>query len=186
MVCGVQYGLIPIYVKQGGCNQDITYFFIIHILVPNYKIVKYRLATFLIISLIFGRGDLLVAQNSDLQKKVKEINKSLRADSPYKGKIELNEQGDLVHYQEVYVGTRRVNLNGIDKIEYAYDGYDTNQAPHSVLLKCTQGNCVSVKWVDNQEMDYSYLLFAFREKEDAEEMVLVFEEVRRLVTELTK
>ena len=110
----------------------------------------------------------------------------MRANSPYQGKVEINEQGDLIHYQELYVGTRRVNLNGIDKIEYAYDRYDTNQAPHSVLLKCTQGNCVTVKWVDNQEMDYSYLLFAFREKGDAEKMAIVFEDIRLLATGLTE
>lgn len=144
--------------------------------------MKYWLTIFL----IFGLVDSSKAQDSDLQKKVKEINKSLRANSPYKGKVELNDQGDLIHYQELYVGTRRVNLNGVDKIEYAYDRYDTNQAPHSVLLKCIQGNCVTVKWTDDQEMDYSYLLFAFREKEEAEKMAIVLEEVRQLIAGLTE
>ncbi len=140
---------------------------------------------FLIIAFL-GPGNLALAQTGDLQKHVKEINKILRGKSPYKGKVEINEQGNLTHYQELYVGTRRVNLNQIERIEYVYDRYDTNKAPHSVLLKCNEGNCASVKWVDNQEMDYSYLLFAFREKEDAEKMAVVFEDVRRLVSGIGK
>ena len=114
-----------------------------------------KLLGLFILSSLLSLG--LLAQTSTAYKKLKEINKTLKSNSPYKGEIEVNENGELVHYQELYVGTRRINLKEVEKIEYMLDRYDTNGAPHSVLLQCAEGNCASVKWVDDQEMEYSTL-----------------------------
>jgi len=77
-----------------------------------------------------------LAQNAALQKNIDAVNRKLQTASPYKGMIEITDQGTLIHYQEVNKGTRKIDLTLVDEVKYVYDRYDPHSAPYSVGLSC--------------------------------------------------
>ena len=116
-------------------------------------------------------------QEAELEKLIKTINKKLKSTSPYKGYIEISDQGELIHHQKVNPGLRKIKLTDIDTIKYFYDRYDPNQAPFSVELTCKEGECAQVDWFDGLKINYYSLVFSFNSKEDAEKMTLTLQEL---------
>lgn len=117
------------------------------------------------------------AQEAEVEKLIKTINKKLKSASPYKGYIEISDEGDLIHHQKVNPGLRSIKLTDIDTIKYFYDRYDPNQAPFSVELTCKEGECAQVDWMDGLKMNYYSLVFSFNNKEDAEKITGTLQEL---------
>jgi len=118
-----------------------------------------------------------LAQEAQLEKLIKTINKKLRSASPYKGYIEISDQGELIHHQKVNPGQRKIKLIDIDTVKYFYDRFDPNQAPFSVELTCKDGECAQVEWIDGMKMNYYSLVFSFNSKVDAEKMTATLQDL---------
>ncbi len=117
------------------------------------------------------------AQETQLKKLIQTINKKLKSASPYKGYIEISDEGELIHHQKVNPGLRKIKLNDIDTIKYFYDRFDPNKAPFSVELTCKDGECAQVEWIDGMKMNYFSLIFSFNNKDDAEKMITTLQDL---------
>jgi hypothetical protein len=109
---------------------------------------------------------------------IQNINQIIRKDSPYGGTIELRAD-QIIHRQIKNPGTRIVTIADLDSATYAYDRYDPFKAYHSVELKCKEGNCVRIEWIDGEVNSYPALIFAFKSERSALRVINLFNQFFR-------